>query len=518
MPGGSLVEWLVRDAMEHLLQQRLIPRLAPPQAVEPDLARIQVHLRTDQPVSPVSVHREGPPQHFGSALGVRAPHVHHAAFEPGLEVQTPVPWERTPWRRRLDPIRAMTPQRRDMAPRPIGQGVQVRMREPPPDLHLPGTVVVLDGRLEARLARRHEHRDDTQAQAQPTDAPDDIGVGMRPLEDRVVVELRITRQAELPPVLNQALDHELRRDALPPWPGGDQAAMERDAIEDLDLGTATDDQALNDIDAVELPAAAGHLRQIPTRRRRRSPHPMPPVQHAPTAEDPVDGPLRGQRLDAAGPEGIEDRLGPEETQVTLGLQSAAHLEDQVFEGSSDPLGGPGDRRAIGPIDPVEALAVRMVDPAIDSSGAHAEIPCDLLLRSSTANGLHHRPTAVGFPDSLLMVRSSQAVSFQESLHRACSGGCGSWPFRRLWHLAHQNKGRNVAHNLIQSCLENGIRKGYHTTVAEATGVISQHIFRNNFGFVDRLEIPYKTFVYQGRRVFESIEEHTGAILMDKTLV
>jgi hypothetical protein len=83
---------------------------------------------------------------------------------------------------------------------------------------------------------------------------------------------------------------------------------------------------------------------------------------------------------------------------------------------------------------------------------------------------------------------------------------------------HKHNGRNVAHNLIQSCLENGIRKGYHTAVTEATGVISQHIFRDKFGFVDRLEIPYKTFVYQGRRVFESIEGHTGAILMDKTLV
>src|SRR5947209_3119217 len=116
MPGGSLVEWLVWDAMDHLLQQRLISRLAPPQAVEPDLARIHVHLRTDQPVRPVAVHLEGPPQHFGSALGVRAPHVHHTALEPGLEVQAPGPRERTPGRRRLDPIGAMTPQRRDMAP------------------------------------------------------------------------------------------------------------------------------------------------------------------------------------------------------------------------------------------------------------------------------------------------------------------------------------------------------------------------------------------------------------------
>jgi hypothetical protein len=64
---------------------------------------------------------------------------------------------------------------------------------------------------------------------------------VRPLEDCIVVELGVARQAELPPVLDQALDHELRRDALTARPGRDQATMERDAVEDLDLGSAADD-------------------------------------------------------------------------------------------------------------------------------------------------------------------------------------------------------------------------------------------------------------------------------------
>ena len=84
-------------------------------------------------------------------------------------------------------------------------------------------------------------------------------------------------------------------------------------------------------------------------------------------------------------------------------------------------------------------------------------------------------------------------------------------------VTHQHTGKKVAQNLIQACLENGIRKGYKTAVTEATGVISQHIFRK-CGFVDRLEIPYKTFTYQGSRIFASIEGHTGTILMDKVLV
>jgi hypothetical protein len=83
---------------------------------------------------------------------------------------------------------------------------------------------------------------------------------------------------------------------------------------------------------------------------------------------------------------------------------------------------------------------------------------------------------------------------------------------------HRHTGRKVAHNLVRACLGNAAGKGYHTAVTEATGMISQHIFRSGFGFRDRLEIPYKTFVYEGRPVFASIEGHTGTILMDKTPV
>lgn len=81
---------------------------------------------------------------------------------------------------------------------------------------------------------------------------------------------------------------------------------------------------------------------------------------------------------------------------------------------------------------------------------------------------------------------------------------------------HQQSGKNVAKNLVQTCLENGVRKGYTTGVVEATGVVSQHIFRK-FGFVDRFEAPYKTFTFQDKPVFESIKDHHGIILMDKAL-
>jgi hypothetical protein len=81
---------------------------------------------------------------------------------------------------------------------------------------------------------------------------------------------------------------------------------------------------------------------------------------------------------------------------------------------------------------------------------------------------------------------------------------------------HRQTGKNVARNLVLTCLENGVGKGYKTGIVEATGIVSQHIFRQ-FGFVDCFEVPYKTFTFQGKRVFDSIEGHHGVILMDKAL-
>jgi ribosomal protein S18 acetylase RimI-like enzyme len=81
---------------------------------------------------------------------------------------------------------------------------------------------------------------------------------------------------------------------------------------------------------------------------------------------------------------------------------------------------------------------------------------------------------------------------------------------------HRQTGRNIAKNLVRTCMENGVGKGYKTGVVEASGVVSQHIFRK-LGFVDRFEILYKTFMFQGNRIFDAIEDHHGIILMDKAL-
>lgn len=77
-------------------------------------------------------------------------------------------------------------------------------------------------------------------------------------------------------------------------------------------------------------------------------------------------------------------------------------------------------------------------------------------------------------------------------------------------------GRGVGRVVVEACVANGIAKGYTAAVTEATGVVSQHIFRR-CGFAERFSVAYRDFVYEGETVFASIREHEKAILMQGLL-
>lgn len=80
----------------------------------------------------------------------------------------------------------------------------------------------------------------------------------------------------------------------------------------------------------------------------------------------------------------------------------------------------------------------------------------------------------------------------------------------------QFAGRGLAQGLVKACLESALQKGYRTALTEATGQVSQHIFRKS-GFTDRFRASYQDFRYQNQPVFASIREHQAAILMEKVL-
>lgn len=101
-------------------------------------------------------------------------------------------------------------------------------------------------------------------------------------------------------------------------------------------------------------------------------------------------------------------------------------------------------------------------------------------------------------------REGKTISFGKYLHLFMLG------------VARQFTGRGVGQELIKACLDNGSRRGYRTALTEATGKVSQHIFRKN-GFADRFSVGYSNFKYENRMVFASIREHEEATLMDRSL-
>lgn len=78
------------------------------------------------------------------------------------------------------------------------------------------------------------------------------------------------------------------------------------------------------------------------------------------------------------------------------------------------------------------------------------------------------------------------------------------------------RGKGVGQHLLELSLEHARARGYRRAVVEASGLISQHIMRKA-GFIDRVEIPYATFEYEGKRPFQNTGAHPSMILMDKEL-
>lgn len=81
-------------------------------------------------------------------------------------------------------------------------------------------------------------------------------------------------------------------------------------------------------------------------------------------------------------------------------------------------------------------------------------------------------------------------------------------------VSHDHAGQGVAQHLITRCLANAKERGYGMAVTEATGSVSQHVFRK-LGFRGVFATPYRDFVFEGQRVFQSVVGAEAAILMER---
>ena len=177
-----------------LAKKRMAIGVASTQSVETDALMYEVNFAAHQSMHPTAIDREDFAEQMDAAVIVGPADKDHRTLEWGAEVEREAPRKASPVGRGFSPGSGFAAIGRNVA---LGNGRQARdigKVVALPDLALPKSVEAFDRVLEARLARRGKHGDDLEGQTQPADAPDRVGKLMRPLEDGIVVELRVAGQ------------------------------------------------------------------------------------------------------------------------------------------------------------------------------------------------------------------------------------------------------------------------------------------------------------------------------------
>lgn len=270
-----------------LREGRLGGRLTAAKCKKADEVLIEKDFRSDETMEPMRTNMERAAQQTDRSLIGGSTNENDGTGRMALEVLDPASRKLHPGRRRIDADFRPVSTSSDVT---LGSELEIfngDVLKPSPHFGLPLTIEVLHGRLKARFSRRSEYRNDSKAKRDSHDSAHDITMLMGALKDGVVIELSVMRQAEQPPVIENELKGDRRGDGRS-RPAGDQASVKGDAIEDLYVGSASDNKACNRIEAIELRKRLGHFGQIPTERRRRSANARTGIEHATTMEYATD--------------------------------------------------------------------------------------------------------------------------------------------------------------------------------------------------------------------------------------
>ncbi|MBW4634162.1 MAG: GNAT family N-acetyltransferase [Iphinoe sp. HA4291-MV1] len=79
------------------------------------------------------------------------------------------------------------------------------------------------------------------------------------------------------------------------------------------------------------------------------------------------------------------------------------------------------------------------------------------------------------------------------------------------------KNQKIATTLVQENLKLAKSHDFSLAIAEATGLISQHVFRK-LGFREEVTFFYDSYTSQGEKIFSSIKESPGCKLMSYSIL
>jgi hypothetical protein len=236
------------------------------QGVKGNGAGIQVHLTAHQPMGPEGINRKGVAQQLHGAMPGRASQIDHVPTQGTIELPPPPLGKRAPGWGRLDASHGSPVVGGEVTG---GPGLEVRegvVMETRPHLGLPLGIEPFDGGLKARLPRGSKDGHDLEGQTEPDDTSHGIGMLMVSLKAGIMIELGKRRQSPGAPMLQQGVHGRLGRDDGH-RPGGHEPAVQSDAGEDLHVDPPFDDQAFDDVKALEFGILLGHCGQIPAQRR-----------------------------------------------------------------------------------------------------------------------------------------------------------------------------------------------------------------------------------------------------------
>src|SRR5438270_13207715 len=257
------------------------------QCIEADPVSSQVDFGANQTRTPVGADVEGVAQKCGSPFGIGPTQEDHRAFPRRLPIQSPGAGKAATPRGRLHARRRLLVMCGDKSARLTLHPQEAFEGEAIPTSRLPTAVEVLDVCLKACLAWRREDWSDPQRQAQPNHATERIGMSMRSLEDRVVVELCVAWPPVLSPMFDQRIHGDFRRDPAT-GPRVAAASMQAHRGEYIHVVATRDHQVLDDVETVEVDSLRRYVREEPTPRRRWSSHAPLAIQGSATFQNASD--------------------------------------------------------------------------------------------------------------------------------------------------------------------------------------------------------------------------------------
>ena len=171
--------------------------------------------------------------------------------------------------------------------------------------------------------------------------------------------------------------------------------MQRNPVENLDVGAPSDDQALDDVEAIQLRTTGRNLRKIPSSRRSRPAHPPAAVQGSTAFQDAPDRPQRGQRANMPPLKLPADRGRPILAQSTGLLQFASQRYQEILQLRRrlvDRLAASG--KPVRPVDAIDPSSFRPPNPSLNQRSGNAKPSRNRVERVTRSHRCNHR-TALG---------------------------------------------------------------------------------------------------------------------------